>query len=295
MSGQNNVARHWRGDCSLAWSYWGNGLIALALTLMFRVAILVAVRVADDSPGFIITVVAGAAVLSGAVAIWQITGTWRSSKRHYVVTGARLWPHVAQATLIVAAVMALGNVWRLGEELYGYEKAAYGSYRLTERGATELVLTGDVARAVPAAVQARLAANRAISVFVLDSAGGIEAAAWELRAVIAARGLVTRTENTCSRVCFLAFMAGTERVIDPAAQVGYYQSPLRANQAAEDQYLRSRGVTEDFIRRAQAVPPNAVWFPRLDELVSGHVVTGIHVGDRVEPAEQYCRSSGKCS
>ncbi len=295
MSGQSNVARHWRGDCSLAWSYWGNGLIALALTLCFRLAILLTERAADDSPALIITVIAFAALLSGAVAVWQITGTWRSSKRHYVVTGARLWPHVAQATLIVAAVVAIGNVWRLGEDLYGYEKAAYGSYRLTERGTTELVLTGDVARAVPAAVQARLAANRAISVFVFDSAGGLEAAAWELRAVIAARGLVTRTETRCSQVCFMPFMAGTERVVDPAAKLGYYQSPTLANRAAEDQYLRSRGVTEDFISEAQSVPPNAVWFPRLEELVAGHVVTGIHVGDRVEPAEQYCRSSGQCS
>lgn len=295
MSGPNNIARHWRGDCSLAWSYWGNGLIALALIAMFRVAILVAVRVANEQPGFIMTVVASAALLSGAVAVWQITGAWRSSKRHFVVTGRRLWPHVAQATLIIAAVMAVGNVWRLGEARYGYEKAAYGSYRLTQRGSTELVLTGDVARAVPAEVERRLAANRAISVFVFDSAGGIEAAAWELRAVIAAHGLVTRTETTCSRVCFLAFMAGTERVIDPTAQVGYYQSPRRANEDAEDQYLRSRGVTEDFIRHAQAVPPGGVWFPGLGELVSGHVVTGIHLGDRVEPAEQYCRTAGRCS
>ena len=296
MTLRDYTERHWRGNSRLAWSYWVNGLLVLAVSLLLHLAILPSVRLVNEWPSLVITVVAADALLSGLIAAWQITGTWRSAQRHFVATGRRFWTHIAQATLIIAAAVAVFNVGRLCIEMYGYAKAAYGSYSLSDRGrgATELMFTGEVARPVPAAVERRLAANPAITVIVLEGGGGTEAAGWELRAVIAAHGLTTRTVTSCTQACFLGFMAGTERLIDPGAQLGYYQWPSRVNEAAEYQYLRSRNVSEDFIRHAQSVKAGTEWYPGLAELVAGHVVTAIRAGDHVEPAEQYCRTSGQC-
>src|SRR5208337_2623796 len=88
---RNYLLRHWRGECSLAVSYWVNGW--LAVIPIATVALLVGVASKEArQPWLYLT---GLSLIWSVVilaVVWQSVGTWRSAARAKRLRGRRFWP-----------------------------------------------------------------------------------------------------------------------------------------------------------------------------------------------------------
>src|ERR1039458_9104775 len=97
---KNYLLRHWRGECSLAVSYWINGW--LAVVPIAAVALLVGVALKEGrQPWLYLTgllLIWSLVILS---VVWQSVGTWRSAARAKRLRGRRFWPVVAQVMTVV--------------------------------------------------------------------------------------------------------------------------------------------------------------------------------------------------
>src|SRR5277367_2336774 len=107
---KNYLLRHWRGECSLAVSYWLNGL--LPVIPVAAIALLVGVALREGrQPWLYLT---GMLLIWSIViltVIWQSVGTWRSATRTRRLRGRRFWPVVAKV-MIVVGVLSNANLLR---------------------------------------------------------------------------------------------------------------------------------------------------------------------------------------
>src|SRR5208282_328439 len=90
---RNYLLRHWRGECSLAVSYWVNGWLAVVPIAV--VAMLVGVASKESRQPWLY--LAGLLLTWSLVVlavIWQSVGTWRSAARARLLRGRRFWPVV---------------------------------------------------------------------------------------------------------------------------------------------------------------------------------------------------------
>jgi hypothetical protein len=89
--------RHWRGDLSLAVSYWINGsLFGIGYIVGEKLAI-----VGDPSPSIAYAIgllVMGA--LGFAMNVWQLVGVWRSAGKHAARGGRKICASLAQLGVI---------------------------------------------------------------------------------------------------------------------------------------------------------------------------------------------------
>src|SRR3954462_5450349 len=71
-------ATHWRGNYSLAKSYWRNGvlLFGLGINLPLLVLIVVALNIFQKQPALLLVVCLGEMALILAAYIWMLVGTW---------------------------------------------------------------------------------------------------------------------------------------------------------------------------------------------------------------------------
>src|SRR5271167_3099425 len=95
---RNYLLRHWRGECSLAVSYWVNGW--LAVIPITTVAVLAGAAMHEDRQPWLY--LAGLLLVWSVVVltiIWQSVGIWRSAARTKRLRGRRFWPVVAQVTI----------------------------------------------------------------------------------------------------------------------------------------------------------------------------------------------------
>src|SRR5262245_5514406 len=98
---RNYFLRHWRGELPLPVSYWLNGMLGCLF-----VGILSGVVSAFDATSGLKVAVAAVIflyVLSFAVSIWQIVGTWRSASNHTERGGNAVWAGLAKAVLVLGA------------------------------------------------------------------------------------------------------------------------------------------------------------------------------------------------
>lgn len=94
---QGYFARHWRGEQSLAQSYWVNSVLG-------SIAVRLIVALADTSSELVIVLLFGLAPAL-LFPVWQMVGVWRSASRTSASTGRWLWPVLAKATVVLGGVM----------------------------------------------------------------------------------------------------------------------------------------------------------------------------------------------
>jgi hypothetical protein len=107
----NYIARHWRGDLSLAVSYWINGWL-------FGTGYIVGTIIITDHPSPSITYAIGLLIVSAlgfALQVWQLIGIWRSASKHTERGGRRIWAFLAQ----LGVILGWGNFVRGIFELLG--------------------------------------------------------------------------------------------------------------------------------------------------------------------------------
>lgn len=79
------IARHWRGDLSLARSYWLNGIVLSAVAVIALRIVLESIRTANKEARLIVAL----AVLIAfyVLCVWQFVGIWRSATPRYSLWG----------------------------------------------------------------------------------------------------------------------------------------------------------------------------------------------------------------
>jgi len=112
-------ARHWRGDLSLARSWWIGGVLinGLAVGMLFAIAAQVTILLFDRNRGVAVVLLLLQIVLTIGAYVWAVVGVWRSAGKH---PGSRFWPIVARVMIVLGVLVSIANVARSADALACY-------------------------------------------------------------------------------------------------------------------------------------------------------------------------------
>ena len=301
------VSNHWRGDLSLAKSYWLNTfLLSLPFTVMFGSleSLAQAVRTLEETALFF-WVLASLTVFAFPLTIWQLIGTWRSATKRTINTGKSGWSSVAKVVMVfgwlqfVVAFVQVAEDWPAYREtaLYTLGLNPIGDYQVTViDGGRGVAVRGAIARGVVDDVRSALAQTQEPIYIELDSDGGRIGVGDALNRLIRERGLATLVQGECYSACSLAFLGGQARILSEGGVLGFHQatsslkdSPsVRAMEMSADDLqrtiMREAAVPAWFIDKAMATPNEQMWKPSLEVLVDGGVVTHTFIDGQLQIA-----------
>lgn len=296
----NLVARHWRGELSLGWSYWGiaflGNLLSVMVVLVFA-KIFTTERGYDPANLFCLFVLQWFAIV--AIVVWQVGGTWKSATRH-AERRSKLgqgtgWATAAKFMLVLGVLRFIGDFGQTSapqmSELYdmawrGDPSLPAYSMRVMRDG-TELEITGGIKYGLVDDFRRVISASPRIRVVHLDSIGGRIGEAEKLRKEISRRGLITYVAGRCASACTLVYAGGRERWILSSSKLGYH-SPSFPGMTSGDKAsmvnewevaFKEAGISHDIIAKGLSVPSNDMWYPTIQELLAARVVTNVSNGN----------------
>ncbi len=284
------ILKHWRGEHSLAMSFWLNVLL---INICCAVFYLVLVVFPIDNP----VVKSQVAIILFFVIIviiypWQSIGLWRSASRHAGEKKKRFWASTAKVLVVFGIFSLTGNVidsWPMYKDLYqtGFGKDEFGNYKveLTKNG--ELIhMKGALGSGIAKEVKQLVAKNPNVKGIILDSLGGRTYEARKLSKVILINSLDTYTFEGCDSACGTAFISGNKRYLAKGARLGFHQYELLTTSFAP--YLddspeqkkalkiyQRRGISQDFIDKIFKAKNDEMWYPTIEELLDAGVIHGV--------------------
>jgi len=284
------IRKHWRGEYSLGYSYWVMGPLLTAVAG----GVVAGVR-SSDLPRYLGLRASGAFMLLFfgsfiALAVWQNVGIWRSASKHVSRGGRPFWAGLVKLLMVLTAARTAGYLLSPGIPIIvegarmvaGIDNTLPYQIRLLRDG-TEMELSGGMPFGTAEAVSASLDAAPLVRVIHLNSLGGRVMEARKLAELIRQRGLVTYTSTVCASACSIAFLAGAERYLGENGKLGFHSASIGGVSGGfSDQLnvdfrnaLRERGVPDSFIQHVVATPPDELWFPDHEELLSAHVIDAV--------------------
>ena len=292
----NYVARHWRGELSLAVSFWINfaalNLVLLAARPLVERALL-SVSLDDDPRLMAQAAVLHVVFVYVVVYPWQIVGLWRAARRWRARTGRRGWGLVSQA-IGTASVAATVTTLAVAAPAYrdilaiGFGPDRYGQFTVNRVGEDGELLhfDGYIGYRAARAMRSALGEGPPVRGVILDSRGGWIAAGRSLARVIAETGLDTYSFKGCHSACVTAFISGQNRYLADEARLGFHQyavpfehltafSDMTLEQQRDLQYFRRQGVRQEFLERLFQAAHDEVWFPSQRELFAAGAITGV--------------------
>jgi len=101
-------ARHWRGDLSLARSWWFNGVVILGFGFNLLLGIVAAATIAGlrGTPGLAVAVLVGEVALQFLAYIWWLVGTWRAARKYQ---RSRVLSVIARILLVIGFVVSIAR------------------------------------------------------------------------------------------------------------------------------------------------------------------------------------------
>jgi hypothetical protein len=285
----NFLVRFWRGDVSLALSFWVVAPIVIALAFALPEGVGWVVRRQEFNPF---------TILAAIVAIWTIVvlaqvfltvGIWRAATNH---RGQRLlkgrgsfWAPAAQVVLVVAGL----NLARVfvqsalpelseGAQMALFDDPALPPYSLRlMRDGSEAEIAGGLKFGVADEAVVLFASAPNLKVVHLNSPGGRLGEAIKLARLVRERGVDTYSATSCVSACTVVFAAGRERYLRTGGQLGFHRGIFAGNENAGEmrKLLLAAGIDPAFADRAVAQPAASIWYPTDAELVAGRVVTAI--------------------
>jgi hypothetical protein len=300
----NYFARHWRGELPLPVSYWVNGPLSCVLVAILGRFVLALGAVVTLKT----TVAAGILLymLSFAVSVWQIVGTWRSASRHVGRGGRGGWATFAKGVLVLGALnLARFTACSTVPQIVEFSNILAGDNNLPSYeirvlpGGTEVEFHGGIRAGSARELERILAAALQVKVLHVNSPGGRLREAAYMAELVRKRGLVTYTSEICLSAGTLVFIAGKERVVSARAKIGFHQAWLpgmtewqrRSSDESLRQTMRHAGVSDDFITHVLATPHDRMWFPTIQEMRTAGVITSESFGERFAVSGEILRSS----
>ena len=296
----NFIARHWRGEFPLGWSFWGFAFL-FTVAFYFVSYLIIDALPPPTHPVTVFFWIVGAWSLGMILVTWQLVGVFRSARRRrrerwsagrgafWAIT-AMIW--VGLTATVNLSDLALEGTWQFR---ISYEIAFLGDpdipdYEITideERGI--ITVSGGIKFGIAEAIEQAIAVTPDASVLVLDSPGGRMGAAELATDVVLRAGLRTHVEGSCASACTLVFAAGTERTIGPLASLGYHSATAGYRYEVEDPLANSHmravmldiGFDPSFVERVLEVPWWEIWEPTSNELMRAGVITGVRSLDEV--------------
>lgn len=268
---------HWLGLHSIPRVVWIN-LFALSLIVSVLLDL-----VPEPLDGFHLTI--GLLILS-AILIWQLMGairTLQNARRDQ--TDVTLIAMLLIAMVLVSVI----SIWRSYEVINPSQKEpviteaeAIQPLPISDDGRT-IVLSGDINYPIYRSFLRTLEENKGARTVMLSSPGGIIFAARAIANKITELNLDTKVEENCFSACTLIFLSGGTRQLEENGKLGFHlyatESMLTASildieeQVEKDkEYLRSRGVAEDFITTAYSTPSEEIWIPKRIQLQAAGIL-----------------------
>jgi hypothetical protein len=272
------LVRFWRGDYSLALSFWVIAPLVIALAFALPEGVGWLVRTQDFNPLLILAAIFAIWGIVIAAQVYVTVGLWRSASRR---RGA--WAAAAQVVLVLAAL----NTVRLfaqtaapelsegiGMALFDDPSLPPYTVRLMRDG-TEAEVAGGFKYGMARDAEALFETAPNLRVVHLNSAGGRLGEAAKLARLIRARGLATYSADVCASACTVAYAAGRARYLRAGARLGFHRGIFAGseNAAATRQLLLEAGIAPAFVERAIAQPADSIWYPAEQELLAARVVT----------------------
>ena len=291
------IARHWRGELSLPWSYWVNGglvgVIAGA-TITVIAGVLVHEQL-DAQPIPALLWMCAIWLCAALLTLWQGVGIWRSATR-YRAAGKGRWGVVAKVMVALGAastfwqffMQGLPQIAGVAEIVAGDRSLGPHQFKVVAYGEM-LEFSGGIKFGVAKELEDFLNAMPELKTVRLDSVGGRIREAQKMSDLIKERGLSTLVEKQCLSACTIVFLGGQDRAILSSARLGFHQPTYRGitaaersrSVAAEEERLQKLGLSRAFAERANEAEPSSMWFPESSELLREHVVT------RIVPAQAH--------
>jgi hypothetical protein len=287
---RNYILRHWRGECSLAVSYWVNGWLAFIAIIVLGVVVAAATRDGRDPWTYLLGIVL-VWLFAGLALIWQTVGIWQAATRSRRVRGKRFWPAVAQVMAVLGVlgglnslrVQAIPSMRDALTYLRGDPELGAHGIRLL-RGGTEMEISGPLTWGIAQDLTAALAEAPRVHILHLDSIGGRVGVALVLADIVSTHRLDTYVPHFCASACTVVYLAGRERWVGPRGRLGFHSgrvmataNPL-ATTIANMNFRREYGqygLPAAFLDHVFNTPSSTMWFPTYAELTAAHVTTGL--------------------
>ncbi len=282
------IRAHWRGEHSLARSYWVNGVL-LGIPLEVVANILEFVGPANIGGASYLTIYAVQFISTLIWLVWFAIGTLRSAANHIRTTGRKFWARVAQficwlnlILLPFITYLGLAVLWNLIQMVFDADN--FVSARLSVVDGDTIYVEGNIVFDTPEKFSKLIEASDGIELVHLESLGGYVDAADLLARQIVSNELDTYTYSECASACTQIFMAGERRIVDPDAilafHLGYLNGlPSEVVKSLPDEtdwVFREKGVPEEFLETARSFTGDEMWEPTLNVLVANKIVSHVY-------------------
>ena len=250
------ILKHWRGQLSLAISFWVNIILINVGIRIFEVWV-------TEAPLFENPVLASQFTITytfltlAIVYPWQIIGLWRSANRHEEEKKRELWPGAVKILVVLGLFIILGNLraqWSVYKDLYqiGFGTNEYTDYRVELINDGSLIhLNGRLEFGVSNEVRKLIDENPNVGGIILDSKGGRIYEGRELSRLILINGLDTYTLEGCFSACGTAFISGYKRYLANGANLAFHQ--YKSSAKSLDPYIDMRSEQKKgYIRISQS-------------------------------------------
>lgn len=283
------IARHWRGEQSLVWSYWVNN-VALATPLALMLTGLMSwISVKGDSLQINAIVLLVGFPLLVALNVWCIVGAWRAAHNYLHDGGSPLWGWLARITLVLGTLQLLvsvlfgflpnvGEYWKMAR---GIDPIGQATLSFSADGRS-LRLKGVIGMGDGDRLRTLLDSEGAREVrrVELESPGGRVREAEKMAAAMKTHGHTSRVVGTCASACTLVFLAGKQRQMTPGGRLGFHRASTGtynpvfeelANQQLANTY-RDLGLPESMIETTLRTSSRSMWFVPHEELRSHSLI-----------------------
>lgn len=295
------IARYWRGELSLAHSFWiANCGLDLVTTLIDT--FLENRQETSSSPLRIYQLSTVFTFLYICLlGPWQLVGLWRAARQYVADTSSPIWGRCAQGVVIIGFLFIPLWIPTLSERA----KIAIGTedYRYTVALSDDgnmLRVDGGITTGLTHTITEQLNRHPQVELIVLNSHIGLLEEGWKLQTLIEQRGLSTYTDRQCEGICTTVFLAGAQRMLQADAHLGFHKVkiagvPDSLNQAENNDvrdYMLKQGVQQGFVDAAVDISSDEVWIPTTDELIEAGVVTEIVDGNQTVVRPQLLSTGG---
>ena len=287
--GRSFFARHWRGELSLAVSFWVNGLFVSVILPGFLFGFANGYASGDDRSLKAVAVITLIPLLYvSLIWIWSAVGIWRSASRSASRGGSRKLATAARLMLIAGVGLMIFRLARshlpqLGEYALiaaGHDPIGEIHYRLTP-DKRAVILAGMLREGASSQLREILAANPEIALLSLRSTGGRLLEARRLAALVRERKLDTFAGEHCESACTLVLLAGKERAVSYGANIGFHQPSLGGLDSWTQRKFtremlkdyRAAGMPNAFIHRLWRTPPDRMWYPDCGKMLEYKIIT----------------------
>ena len=267
------VITHWHGRSPLLWS-----ILVNLLGLRLLVGLIAAPG--NHTATFLLV------GISSTLLVWQVTGTWRSAKRHFREYGDLLMYRFAYVAIVMAIILSILHTLDM---LAGPPaKITLESLRTRplptmNADKTTVHINGDLDFIHNEDLVNLLKTHNSITTIELNSNGGLVYAARALALNITKYNLDTHVAKQCNSACPIAFMAGKQRTLGEKGMLGFHQYKLerlqplqiksiKGQQEKDRKYFLQRGVSPQFLEKLYQSEHDLIWQPDRKLLLDAGII-----------------------